>query len=406
MKFASLAALGAVPCIVALLPQRAFAQDTTATEPDTAYVIYSEPPISLPLGIGVRIPTYDRVNGLSLPWGPKVSIGDDVELDALVTYRSHLGNWDPSIEGEIRPGYRNEIDLYVGRGTFTNDAWIRSDLVNSGAAIFVGTDARNYYRADRASLRFTRSLTAAAFTFTPFLGGIIEKGWSTGSLTPTKRPWSAFGRSDTLKMLRPNPAVLKGNIGSIVGGSGMEYFRGEVEAKLSGTVEHALRSPVERCVFTPGGGIGCTTGRGSFTQGTIHGEVFFPTFSTQSFSFRGHAVVSGDSVPPQRYAYLGGSATLPTVDLLALGGDRLFFAEGEYMIPVERITLRMLGSPFLALRYAVGSAGVRDLPPFIQNLGVGVGISFFRVDYSIDPASDRSPFSERSAFSIGVSFPR
>ena len=398
--------LAALPCIAAFLAQGALAQDTTTTEADTAYVIYSKGPLTLPLGIGLRIPSYDRVNGLTLPWGPKLSIGDDVEFDALVSYRSHLGNLDPSIEGELRPGYGNEIKLYVGRGTFTNDAWIRSDLVNSGAAFFVGTDARNYYRADRASLRFTRTLTAAAFTFTPFLGGIYEKGWSTGSLTPTSRPWSVFGRSETLKMLRPNPAVLKGNIGSILGGTGMEYFRGEVEAKLSATVEHALRSPAERCAFTPGGGIFCVIGRSSFTQGTVHGEVFFPTFGTQTFSFRGHTVLSSDSAPPQRYAYLGGSSTLPTVDLLALGGDRLFYAEGEYMSPIERIMMRFLGSPFVALRYAVGSAGVRDLPPFIQNLGIGVGISFLRVDYSIDPAGNRSPFSDRSAFSIGVSIPR
>jgi len=394
--------------LAALASQPALAQeDTTATEPDTAYVIYSDRPLTLPLGIGFRIPSYDRVNGLTVPWGPNLSLGDGrVDIDALVRYRSHLGNWDPSIEGSFRPGYNNEIELFVGRGTFTNDAWIRSDLMNSGAAIFVGTDARNYYRADRASLRFIRTLTTGSYTFTPFLGGNVEKDWSTGSLRPTRRPWSVLGRSDTLKMLRANPAVTKGNIGSILGGTGMDYFRGEVDAKVSATLEHALRSPVERCVFSPGGDTPCVIGQGSFTQGTIHAEVFFPTFGTQSFSFRGHTVLSGDTVPPQRYAYLGGSATLPTVDLLALGGDRLFYAEGEYLIPIERIMLRMLGSPFVALRYAVGSAGVRDLPPFIQNLGIGAGISFLRVDYHIDPAGTRSPFSERSAFSFGVSIPR
>ncbi len=395
--------------LAAFASQSALAQDdTTATEADTAYVIYSDRPVTLPLGIGFRIPSYDRVNGLTLPWGPNLNLGDGrVDVDAIVSYRSHLGNFDPSIEGSFRPGYNNEIELYVGRGTFTNDAWIRSDLMNSGAAIFVGTDARNYYRADRASLRFIRTLTTGSYTFTPFLGGNIEKDWSTGSLRPTKRPWSVFGRSDTLKMLRANPAVLKGNLGSILGGTGMDYFRGEVDAKVGITVERALRSPVERCFLPPGGGgEACTVDRGTFTQGTIHGEVFFPTFGTQTFSFRGHAVVSGDSVPPQRYAYLGGSATLPTVDLLALGGDRLFYAEGEYMIPIDRIMLRMLGSPFIALRYAVGSAGVRELPSFIQNLGIGAGISFLRVDYHIDPAGDRSPFSERSAFSFGISIPR
>jgi hypothetical protein len=395
--------LAALLVSLASLPAHA-QEDTTALEADTAYVIYSDRPLTLPLGIGFRIPSYDRVNGLTLPWGPNLSLGDGrVDIDAIVSYRSHLGNFDPSIEGSFRPGYNNEIELYVGRGTFSNDAWIRSDLMNSGAAIFVGTDARNYYRADRASLRFIRTLTTGNYTFTPFVGGNIEKDWSTGSLRPTRRPWSVFGRSDTLKMLRANPAVLKGNIGSILGGTGMDYFRGEVDAKLTVTVEHALGS--EDCFIPPGGPI-CLTERPSFTQGTAHADVFFPTFGAQTFAFRAHTVLTGDGAPPQRYAYLGGSSTLPTVDLLAFGGDRLFYAEGEYTIPIERIMLRMLGSPFIALRYAAGSAGVGELPSFVQNLGIGVGISFLRVDYHIDPAGDRSPFSERSAFSFGVSIPR
>jgi hypothetical protein len=46
---------------------------------------------------------------------------------------------------------------------------------------------------------------------------------------------------------------------------------------------------------------------------------------------------------------------------------------------------------------------VGGLPALIQNLGVGLGVSFFRADYSIDPAQNRSPFSRKSAFSLGVS---
>ena len=108
------------------------AQATTSAAPDTGYVEYSESPISLPLGIGLRIPSYDRVNGLALPWGPKLTLGEEkFQLDGLVTYRSNLGKWDPSLEGFARPGDADEIKLYVGRGTFTNDSWIRSDLAYS-----------------------------------------------------------------------------------------------------------------------------------------------------------------------------------------------------------------------------------------------------------------------------------
>lgn len=404
--------LVALHCLAALVAPGALAQDTTATapaaEPDTSYVEYSDPPITLPLGVGLRVPSYDRVNGLTLPWGPKLLLGyDKVEIDALVSYRSHLGNWDPSLEGFLRPGYGNEIKFFVGRGTFSNDNWIRSDLINSAAALFVGSDARNYYRADRGAVRYTRNFTTSAATITPFIGGSIEKGWSTGSLIPVKTPWSAFGRTDSLKMRRPNPGVVKGQINSILGGLGIELFRNELEAKLGTTIEHALRSPIEVCAtILPGPELLCTVHRGSFTQGTIHGTVNFPTFGTQTFTFRTHAVMSSDTVPPQRYSYLGGTGSLPTVDLLAFGGDRLFFVEAEYMIPLERIVIMRFGSPFIALRYAAGSAGLRELPSLTQNLGVGLGISVLRVDYHIDPASDRSPFSRRSSFSIGLSIPR
>lgn len=384
--------LAAVQCLTVLLAQAAFAQDTTATEADTAYVEYDDSPLTLPLGIGLRTPSYDRVNGLTVPWGPKLMLGEGLlEVDAIVSYRSHLGNWDPVIEGSFRPGYRNELKLFVGRGTFTNDAWIRSDLINSAAAFFVGSDARNYYRADKASLRLSRTFTSASFTLAPFLAGAIEKGWSTGSLDPQGNAWSVIGRTHRLRMRRPNPAVLKGQINSILGGTGVDYFRGELDAKLEATVEQALRAPfVDK----------------SFTQGTIHSTVGFPTFGVQTFSFRTHAVLTAsDFVPPQRYAYLGGVGTLATVDLLALGGDRLFFAEGEYMIPIERIVLGPVGSPFIALRYAAGSAGVGSLPSLIQNVGIGVGVSVLRVDFSLDPAGSRNPLSRRSAVSYGVSLP-
>src|SRR6478609_7994295 len=92
-------------------------QDSTSSAPDTSYSDYHESPISLPLGVGLRIPSYDRVNGLALPWGPQLNVGDEVlQADALVTYRSNLGKWDPSLEAYLRPGDNNELKLTAGRG--------------------------------------------------------------------------------------------------------------------------------------------------------------------------------------------------------------------------------------------------------------------------------------------------
>ncbi|MDP9280201.1 MAG: hypothetical protein M3P00_12345 [Gemmatimonadota bacterium] len=381
------------------------AQDTTTTAADTGYVEYHESPISLPLGIGLRIPSYDRVNGLSLPWGPQLATSDEsLELNALVTYRSNLGQWDPSLEGYVRPGTANELKLFIGRGTFTNDGWIRSDLVNSLAALFVGSDARNYYRSNLVKLRFTRTLALSSVVLTPFLGGSFEDDWSTGSIAPTKYPWSFFGRKRILKMRRLNPPVANGHINSILGGTGIQISRGGLEAKLDATLEHALSTSFRGCTFIPADG-SCFVSPSYFNQTTVDSRVTFPTFGSQTFAFLGHALLAsgGKIPPPQRFGYLGGSGTLATVDLLALGCDRLLYLQGDYTIPIEKIQLPLVGSPFLALRYAAGNAGVGRLPALIQNVGVGAGISILRVDYSIDPAQNRSPLSRRSAVTVGVS---
>jgi hypothetical protein len=388
-----------------MIAASAQAQDTTVVPIDTSYVEYHDSPITLPLGIGLRTPSYDRINGLTLPWGPRLRLGEDrFQLEALVSYRSNLGKWDPSIEGFVRPGRTSEIEWTVGRGTFTNDSWIRSDLANSIAAFFVGSDSRNYFRADRATARWTQQLTMGAFSFTPFIGGNLENDWSTGSFAPTKSPWSFYGRKGDLKMRRPNPEVAKRHIGSFLAGSGIEVFREGLDARLAVTVEHALKGAEGPCFNTPGGSF-CDPDDPPFTQVTLDSHATFPTFGNQTFAFKGHAIFgsSGTALVPQRYSYLGGSGTLATVNLLALGGDRLLFVAGEYKFPVEVIQLPYVGGPFLALTYAAGNAGIAELPALIQNIGAGIGLGPFRVDYAIDPASNRSPLSRRSAVSLGFS---
>jgi hypothetical protein len=250
-----------------------------------------------------------------------------------------------------------------------------------------------------------RTLTSTSVTVTPFIGGNFEHDWSTGSLAPTKSPWSFFGRKGNLKMLRPNPRVAKGRITSILGGTGLQVVRGGLEGKLDATLEQTVRTDLSAdCSGIPVGGV-CLQPGDSFTQGTFDGRVSFPTFGTQTFEFKGHLVATSGSgvTPAQRFAYLGGSGTLATVDLLALGGDHLLYVQSDYIIPIDRIEFPYAGSPYLALKYSAGNAGIGQLPALIQNVGVGAGVALLRVDYSIDPARNRSPLSRRSAFSVGVS---
>jgi len=197
------------------------AQDTTAAAPDTAYVEYHDSPFSLPLGVGLRIPTYDRINGLALPWGPKFETSNGkFDVDGLVTYRSNLGKWDPSLEGVLRPAGSQELRFFAGRGTSTNDSWIRDDLTNSATAFLAGSDARNWYRADRATARYGATIMGKTVTVTPYFGGNFENDWSTGSgaLTPApKSPWAFYGHTSDTRMRRPNPSISRGHIGSLLG---------------------------------------------------------------------------------------------------------------------------------------------------------------------------------------------
>jgi len=371
------------------------AQEPTPPEPplDTGYVIYDSGPISLPLGIGLRVPSYNRVDGVAVPWGPHISLaGGRIEADPTATYRSNLGAVDPYIDATVRFGARDKLEIAGGRSTFSNDKWIRSDIVNSLGALGLGTDARNYFRADRGTAFLSHEFGEGMLRVAPGIGFLHEYAWSTGVAVPhSAAPWSLFGRTDTLKMRRVNPAVLRGHTTSGLAGVLLDYeeedvFTGEVEARA----EHAFETP-------------SAGSSGDFTQYTIHAESSFPTFGVQRFSFRGHGMFTSGDAPPQRFAYLGGGGTLATVDLLALGGDRLLFVEGEYEIPLRAPLLPFVGAPVLTLRYAAGSAGVGDLPDFIQNIGLGVGVRMLKAQYHIDPSYQKTSFTSRSAFSVGLS---
>src|SRR6476646_3746007 len=116
---------GSIALFVLAAPLRA---QSPASEPvDTGYVDYHDSPITLPLGIGFRMPGYDRVDGLSLPWGPRLELGEWLRADALATYRSHLGAFDPTLDVRFSSKQGHELSLFASRGTFTNDDWIRGN---------------------------------------------------------------------------------------------------------------------------------------------------------------------------------------------------------------------------------------------------------------------------------------
>lgn len=334
------------------------------------------PLVALSSFYGFQIPAYDRVNGLSLAWGPTFAFGRlPVEIDPRATYRSHLGAVDPAVALRVGAGARYGALLSAARGTYTNDAWIRSDLVNSVGVLGFGTDTRNYYRADRVEGRLTRAFEPAPAAGVELFAGVLaEDARAVGpDSLAVRAPYSVFGRRDRRNgMLRFNPQGPAGRIASALLGTTAELERPDISATGAFTLEVPFDAP----------------GGGRFVQATFDAATTFQAFGTHSVHAGAHAVVTtGDPTPAQRYAYLGGSGTLPTEELLEFGGDELLYVDGLYMVPLERVRIPLLGSPGVGLRYAAGSAGIRELPRFVQNVGVRLTLGLARVDLLVNPAT-------------------
>jgi len=331
-------------------------------------------PVVQPAGIeGLLVPSYDRVDGLSLPVGARVTLGDRaVEIDPSVTYRSRLGALDPAVDVRINPDGPVRFDGRAGYFTRSNERWNYSDLVNSATTFFAGIDTRNYFRSKGGEGRIFGLVTRPGLSFEPFVGARYEK---VSPITAAGNVFSVKARKSTERMLRDNPLVESGSIGSGLLGAEMYDTTGLVTSRLLAELEQSFTT---------------VTGTTNFTQLTLDGRLGFPTFGTQSLHFRAHGVATaGDSVARARYTYLGGSGTLPVLEQLELSGTELLFLESRYMIPLDRVILPLIGSPVVTLRHIMGAAGVKQLPSLEQEIGVGLGLSTLRLDFTTNVTKSR-----------------
>jgi hypothetical protein len=333
------------------------------------------PFVSLPVLYGFRIPSYDRVNGLSVRWGPRFDLDSSrVVFDPVVTYRSNLGKFDPKGTLTVTPVDRLTVTGLAERGTFTNDAWSRTDLLNSLSTFVAGSDYRNYWRGDRFELDLQRLWgdPAAGVELRPLLGVREEFDWSTGPDDPKHVPWSILDRDVPDKTRRFNPPIDVGRFASGLAGLSGAYHGQGMSASGSVQIEAPFESPNGQ----------------RFAQTTVDGVLKFLAFTDWQFQFGLHALVTvGDTAPPQRFSYLGGGATIPTLDILQLGGDELVWTYGEFLAPVHLFKVPLLGYPALGIFATTGSAGVHSLPHFTANVGPRIALSVFEFDWVIDPVT-------------------
>lgn len=338
---------------------------------------------------GLRLPTYDRSDGLSLPIAQALLIpGTRLQIEPRVTYRSQLGRLDASATVVDSIGRHSALRAWAGRGTFSNESWIWSDLINSLEVLWRGHDTRNYYRATRGELTFSQQQESSTLSLERYAGGRVEEARSVRPDTnATASPWSLVSRNDIDDMRRPNPPIDPGTTRSVIVGTALEWTPSDIVARLR--VDAEAGQFRRRCAE-------CSTRLDSkFGQAAIDGTIQFPTFGPQTLRVDAHAVLTTSSggTPRQRWAYIGGSGSIPTIDLLSRGGDELLYLDGRYAIPLERVTLPFFGHPIVTLREVIGGAAEGEFPTLDQATGLRLAAGYVYLEWLGDPARRRGQLS-------------
>jgi len=371
-------------------------------------------PVSWPGIFGFSIPTYDRSNGLSIGIGPRFALPRTrVTLEPRLTYRSQLGSIDANVVLIDSLSHRTALALTAKHSTYSNDTWIWSDLLNSADFLVFGHDSRNYFRGGRVDLTLGHRVESTDWTLTPSITGRYEDthsvrpdsscilGTPITCSAPGGGPFTFLGRHDADDRLRANPQVRSGRIASAIGSSRLEWDADGIISGLRVDVEAGRFKPSE-LLIEPGIAVDPALNREvGFVQGTIDGSISFPTFGTQSLAVTGHAVLTTRGhTPRQRYAYVGGPGTIPTLDMLQLGGDQLLYLDAAYSIPIDRLKLPLVGPPTVMLRHAMGSAGIGRLPELEQATGARLIVSILYGELLVDPVSGHKHGT------VGLSFAR
>lgn len=330
---------------------------------------------------GFHTPSYDRVAGFTGAIGaryllPRIGLTEP-EIHGWVGYQTArkrlIGGVDVGIR---RGGYRASVG--VERLVLSNDKWVRG-WTNSVSYLWGARDYYDHYGADRFFVRQSVSRGSLYSDVTFSLTGQIEDARS----VPSLNPWHL--RNDDA---RPNPLVDDGRITSLIAGINGQWEYENWLGAFDWTVETAAE------IFD---------GDRSFTRFDFGGEVAIRALAdhTLRFEARFRGPIGSDSLPRQRWSVIGGGATLPTTEPGDFRGDRLIWAETEYVIPIPGVYLPFFEQPTFELLHRVGSAwshgGDSDL---IQNIGARLRARIFWVRFVIDPSD-----TDSGTLDVGISLP-
>lgn len=334
---------------------------------------------------GFLPPTYDRVDGLTLSYGSGIVLPPlgrvEPELNGRVDYRSQRGAITGGLELLVARG-GTAVALGAERTTATNERWIRDDFTNSVSYFFGAKDLRDYWEADRAYAELRRTLETGERSSSVFLRGQLEEARTLAAGSP----WTVTGTP------RPDNIVVDdGRIASLVAGGEMEWSQRWHRLRLSGLVEGA------------GDALG---GEWNFGRYLVSADWAMAAFANHTLRIQPHFQgpwPGTDSLPRQRWSFVGGSGTLYTFPVAQFRGDRVAFVETRYSIPLYPFRIRFLGSPDLEAMHLVGMAWTADERPDLeQNVGLRVRFPLVNVRVVTNPAA----WQDDVKVSFGFNLPR
>jgi hypothetical protein len=364
--------------------------ETTLTYEAGAHTLRVVPP-PLPARVGTTgifgfaVPTYDRVNALTLRWGAQLLLRRDSVPPAVrgsisyATARRAVGG-SATLDVPVAGGW---LTAEAARETFTNEAWIRGPLMNTLSSLALRSDARDYHESDVAFVRFERRQRQPLIQGESFFGPRLTIRGSRDRSLNEANVWSLLRRDEPW---RENPPIREGELVSVIPGA-LLGWRGAL-SRFDGDIA------VE---WAPG------IGDFEFAHLVSEGRWRMPGLWNHTIHLRGrtHQTLGNEPAPPQRWTILGGGGTIPTLDTAAMRGDRLVFLETKYDVPLSVVRLPVLGSPDLRLVHATGAAWLtgEERPPLEQSLGAGLRFFLLEAAIHVDPAGPLRP-----VFSIGTGF--
>jgi hypothetical protein len=352
---------------------------------------------------GLSIPTYDRVDGVSVPVGARVILPPvgriRPPLGGRVVYRSERGAWDAGAHLDLARG-RATLRLGAARTTATGDRWIRGDLFNSVAFLFAGNDLRDYYRSDRYYVRLQLARGSRARMVTPYLQAQREDA----RRQRPGDPWTLVEPDS----VRPNRAVVAAPVLSGLLGVDAEWRTERSSFDLAAEVE--VGAP------TKDGPLNCAPAscpsldvaavqvlfadEETFTRLSVDGAWESPALGTHVLRAGWHvqAPLGGDALPLRRWSHVGGPGTLPTLGDAERQGDRVVLVRTGYGVPVP-IALPILGPPEVELSHVFGGAWAQGGDNSLdQNIGLRLRFSMGWVRVTTDPTD----FGEDVVFDFGL----